>query len=202
VEVAIFARHGESEFSARRLVSGDPALPGGGLTDEGREQARELGRRLAAEPIDLSVVTEFLRTQETAELALAGRDVPRLVVPELNDIRVGDYEGRSLDEYRAWVRGNGPTDDCPGGGESRAAVAARYVRGLRLLLDRPEPRVLVVAHSLPIRYVLLAANGGAPTPVLELVEYAVPHRLEREDVALAAERLGAWCANPVFAAAE
>ncbi|HEV2815597.1 MAG TPA: pitrilysin family protein, partial [Allosphingosinicella sp.] len=35
-------------------------------------EARALAERLAAEPVDLAVVTEFGRTRETAELALAG----------------------------------------------------------------------------------------------------------------------------------
>jgi broad specificity phosphatase PhoE len=200
MHLAIFVRHGESTFSVRGLVSGDPTRPGGELTATGRRQARELGQRLAAEKIDLCVVTEFRRTRETADLALAGREVPRLVVPELNDIRAGDYEGRGFAEYRTWVGGHGPLDECPGGGESRAVAAARYVRGLRVLLGRPEARLLIVAHSLPIRYVLLAAGGGAPTAVLQQVEYAVPHRLERGALAQAADLLEAWCANPVFAA--
>jgi 2,3-bisphosphoglycerate-dependent phosphoglycerate mutase len=199
MERAILARHGESEFSARRLVSGDPTLPGGGLTEAGREQARELGRLLADEPIDLCVTSEFRRTQETADLALAGRDVPRLVLADLNDIRVGEYEGRSFDDYRAWVRAHGPADGCPGGGESRAAVAERYAGALRVVLDRPEDTILVVAHSLPIRYVLLAVADRDPTAVVDLVEYALPHRLAREDVERAATRLEAWCASPVFA---
>lgn len=199
MERVILARHGESEFSVRRLVSGDPTLSGGGLTEAGREQARDLGRLLAGEHIDLCVTSEFRRTQETADLALAGRDVPRLALRDLNDIQVGEYEGRTLDEYRAWVRAHGPSDPSPGGGESRAAVAARYARALRTLLERSEPTILVVAHSLPIRYVLLAASERDPTAVVDLVEYAVPHSFSREDIERVVARLEAWCASPVFA---
>ena len=45
----------------------------------GIEQARRLRELLAGEEIELGVATELRRTQETLELALDGRDVPRIV---------------------------------------------------------------------------------------------------------------------------
>ena len=197
MESVVLARHGESAFSARGAVNGDPgvACP---LTDRGREQARRLGRRLTGEPFDLCVTSEFERTHETARLALAGRDVPILVVPELNDMRVGSFEGGGLAEYRAWAHEHGPLDEPPGGGESRAAVVRRFADGFRIVLARPEPRILVVLHSLPIAYVLKAAAGGDPTAFMDAVEYAEVHRLTRAELEAAVERLTTWSAAPVF----
>ena len=108
------ARHGESEFSARQLVNGDPGISCP-LTETGRTQARALGEALAQEGIDLCAVTEFERVRETAELALAGREVPFLVVPELNDPRYGEFEGGPLDAYREWIWAQGPLEAPPGG---------------------------------------------------------------------------------------
>src|SRR5919202_2472513 len=112
----ILARHGVSEYSLRGIVNGDPAVAVA-LTETGREQARRLGELLADEPIELCVTSEFVRVRETADLALAGRDVPRLVVPELNDVRYGEFEGRPFEDYLVWARAYPPTDACPGGGE-------------------------------------------------------------------------------------
>jgi broad specificity phosphatase PhoE len=198
VETLFLARHGESRFSVRALVNGDPRACEG-LTDAGREQARALGRGLASTPLDLCVHTEFARTRETADLALAGREVPRLVVPELNDIRVGGYEGRTLDEYRTWAWAADADAAGPGGAESRAAVARRYADGFRAVLARPEASVLVVAHALPIRYVLDAAAGRGPARRVAAVGYARPQRLSADELAAAVERLEAWCAAPAFA---
>ena len=198
MKTAIFARHGESEFSVRGDVNGDPTVACA-LTATGKEQARRLGEEIAAEPIELCVVTEFGRTRETADIALRGRDdVPRLVVPELNDIRFGEFEGKPLDVYRAWAGANLPTTDAPGGGESRAATVLRYVRGYRSLLERPGETILVVAHGLPIRYALSALRGEYPAPIVEQVAYAVPYRFDAGELRLAAERLEAWAANPVW----
>ena len=195
MDTAILGRHGESEFSVRSAMNGDPgvACP---LTDDGVEQARRLGEALRSTEVDLCVVTEFARTRDTADLALAGREVPRLVVPELNDIRAGDFEGGPLETYRAWARERSPVDVPPGGGESRAGAAERYARGFRVVLARREETVLVVAHSLPIRYVLLASEGGTPGPFAEAVGYATPHRLQRNELESAVARLEAWASEP------
>jgi broad specificity phosphatase PhoE len=196
VRTLLVARHGESEFSLNQLVNGDPgvACP---LTPAGREQARALGVALAEEPIDLCVVTEFERVRETAEVALAGRDVPFLVAPELNDPRYGEFEGGSLDAYRRWVWERGPLE-APEGGEHRGEIAARYAVGFRQLLERPEETILLVAHSLPIRYVLDAGGGLSPRAKVALVEYAKPARLTREELERAIEVLEEWAGAPSF----
>lgn len=192
----IAARHGESELSAKQLVNGDPgvACP---LTEAGRVQARSLGTALAGKSIDLCAVTEFERVRETAELALAGRDVPFLVVPELNDPRYGEFEGGPLDGYREWVWGKGPLD-APVGGEHRGEIAARYAAGCRTLLGRPEATVLLVAHSLTIAYLRDAAAGTAPRSRTDLVEYAQALTLGVAELERAVDVLEAWAAAPVF----
>jgi 2,3-bisphosphoglycerate-dependent phosphoglycerate mutase len=196
VEKALLARHAESEFSVRGLTNGDPEIEVA-LTKQGREQARRLGEQLAATEIDLCAVSEFERAAETADLALAGRDVPRLVLPELNDIRFGEYEGRLLADYRAWARAHGPEDEVPGG-ESRAESVRRYVAGFRTIDDRPERTILVVAHSLPIRYVLNAAAGGLPQPAMQPVPYAEAFPLTTAELAQAVERLETWSLAPAW----
>jgi len=159
-------------------VNGDPGVrcP---LTAVGREQARGLAEALRDERVDLCAVTDFERVQE------------------LNDPRVGPFEGKALDEYRRWAWGRGPTE-APEGGEARAALAERYARGLRLLLDRPEDAILCVAHSLPIRYALEGAQGRHPEARAEPVSYATPFRLGRDEVERAAAVLEAWARAPAF----
>jgi 2,3-bisphosphoglycerate-dependent phosphoglycerate mutase len=160
-------------------------------------QARALGEALAGEPVDLCAVTEFERVRETAELALEGRDVPFLVVPELNDPRVGEFEGRPTVEYGEWIWPRGPFD-APPGGEHRAELAARYARGLRLLLERPEETILHVGHAHPLAYVRDALVGRAPSSRIEAPAYAEVLRLSRDELAAVVELLEAWAAAPAF----
>jgi broad specificity phosphatase PhoE len=193
-------------FLARHALAGSNrdglaacTAPGLGLTPEGVEQARRLGELLAGEEIELGVATEHLRTQETLELALAGRDVPTIVLPELNEIHFGSFDGGLLVDYRAWAGAEPPSLRAPGGGESRADAAARYARGLTIVLDRPEGAALVVGHALAVRYVLDAAEGLVPAALMASpVEHALPHRLDVAELGRAAELLEEWSRAPVF----
>ena len=191
MERAILARHGESAFSARRLVNGDLSVSCP-LTERGEEEARALGRALAGVRLDLCVTSELERTRRTAEIALAGRSVPRLVLPELNDPRYGEFEGGPLDEYREWAWSHGSAD-APPGGESRQALVERYARGYRIVLERPEATVLVVGHALPIAYAL-----DEPTPRMRMVDHASAHELPADELRAAVERLEAWLAAPTW----
>jgi len=197
MDEVILARHGESELSVVGTINGDPGVACA-LTATGEEQARRLGERLAGVEIDLCATSEFERAQQTADLALAGRDLPRLVLPEFNDVRFGGFEGKLLAEYRAWAAQNEPTTEAPGGGESRSGTVARYVRAYRTILDRPEEKIFVVAHGLPIRYVLNALEETDPAPLVEQVAYAEPYTLQRRELELAVERLERWAAAPAW----
>jgi probable phosphoglycerate mutase len=197
VRRAILARHGESERSVVGRTNGDPRTACA-LTETGREEARALGRALASDEIDLCVTSEFERVRETADLALEGREAPRLVLPELNDIRFGEFEGRPLTDYRAWAHAHGPEEPAPGGGDSRAETVGRYVRAYRTILARPEETVLVVAHGLPVRYVLDAVEGRNPAAAIAQVPYAEPFRLEAGELTAAVDILEAWVANPAW----
>ncbi len=127
MERLFLARHAESESGVLGRVNGDLRFPSR-LTEEGRAQARTLGRSLAGEEIDLCATSEFPRTIETADLALEGRSVPRLVVPDLNEIGFGAFEGGPLADYRVWAFAHGSAEDGPGGAESRLGTARRFAR--------------------------------------------------------------------------
>ena len=197
MDEVILARHGESQFSVLGTVNGDPAVACA-LTEAGEEQARRLGDVLAGVELDLCVTSEFERTRQTADLALAGRDLPRLVLPGLNDVRFGSFEGGTLADYREWAAANEPTVEAPGGGESRSGTVARYVNAYRTILARPERTVLVVAHGLPIRYVLNALDEVDPAPLVEQVAYAEPYRLAAAELEEAVERLDRWAKTPAW----
>jgi broad specificity phosphatase PhoE len=197
VERALFVRHGESEYSVDLRLNGDTGVEVG-LTRRGMDEARVLAERLADESIDLCVTSEFGRTRETADLALAGRSVPRLVVAELNDPCYGPYEGATLEEYRVWAD-SAPSDARPSAdGESRLEIVARYARALRIVLTRPERRILVVTHSLPVAYALATRDGDLPKPRVPLVAHASVHPFTAAELGRAADALEAWVADPTW----
>lgn len=192
----ILSRHAESECSARGIVNGDPANVDCPLSERGEEEARALGRALAGREIDLYATSEFARTRQTARIALAGRELPWLELAELNDIRVGAFEGGALDLYTAWAHENAPDERPPGGGESRAEAAARYVRGFRIVLARPERTILVVTHGLAVSYLREAIAGSEPRARHIPVPYARPFEYSEEELSQALDRLETWLRTP------
>ena len=154
----VIVRHAESTLNLERRVNGDPTVEVA-LTEHGREEASQLGVQLANLPLELCVHTRFERTLETARIALGAREVPLVCEPLLDDIYVGELEGASIDDYRAWKRAHRRSDPFPGG-ESLDDAARRYARGFRELVARPEQRMLVVCHEIALRYLLNAAAGS------------------------------------------
>jgi broad specificity phosphatase PhoE len=198
VERLILARHGESEYSSRGLLNGDPSRAVG-LTGRGEEQARTLGRELAEVPLDLAVHTGFPRTLATLQIVLAGREVPVLEELRLADPRAGSFEGLTLDEYRAWAWHAGSGEEAPGGGESRLALVQRYVDAYRSLLARQERTILAVVHALPIAYLVLARDREPPRPRVGLrVEHARPYAFTRDELERSLAVLEAWRASPTW----
>lgn len=197
METVFLARHGVATSNRDGLAA--CTAPGDGLTPEGVEQAKKLGELLADEELDLGVATDHRRTQETLEHALAGRHVPRIAIPALNEIHFGSFDGGRLLAYRAWAGAEPPTLEAPGGGESRAQAAARFALGLRALLDRTEQRALVIGHALAIRYILDAVEGLVPAALMASpVEHAIPHRLSANQIAAAGALLETWSGAPRF----
>ena len=197
MEQALLVRHAESVFSERGLANGmvDVSCP---LSARGEAQARALAGELADEDIDLCATSELERTRQTADIALADKTVPRIVLPELNDPLYGRYEGGPLESYLVWALANDSAAEPPGGGERRQRLVTRYAIGFRKLLERPERTILIVTHSLPVAYVLMALAEQDPAPRVPLVEYANIHVIARRELEQAVTRLESWCAAPTW----
>jgi ribonuclease H / adenosylcobalamin/alpha-ribazole phosphatase len=195
MERALLVRHGESVFGARGLATAkvDVRCP---LSERGAEQARALAEEISGEEIDLCVTSELERTRQTADIALARRSVRRIVLAELNDPLYGSYEGGPIDAYVAWALANDSVAEPPGGGEGRRMLVARYAAGFRKILDRPERAIFVVAHSLPIAYILMALSGHDPDPRVPLIEYAKTHTVSHGELRRAIGMLETWCEAP------
>jgi broad specificity phosphatase PhoE len=153
-------------------LNGDPSVPGG-LTARGEEQARRLGDALRERRIDLCVTTAFERAIHTADIALAGRDIPRLVMTELDDPPNGVFELRPGEELRAWRSENGPDVVIPGTETTEREGVERMRTGFFVLAARPEGTILAVLHGWFVTWVLTSA-GVDPADALE---QAIPYEL-------------------------
>ena len=68
------------------------------LSDEGREQARLLGMRLAADPISVAFASPMTRTMDTAGLIAAPHGIDVTPVDGLREIAHGRWERKTRAE--------------------------------------------------------------------------------------------------------
>jgi len=184
----VLVRHGQTDYNVLRCVNGDPTKPVH-LTELGRAQARALEPSVSRVAWGSAWHTRFPRTLETLDLLTPDGLPARHVIPELDDIDVGELEGRSIDAWRAWRRGRG-LEDAPLGGESRLNVLRRYARGFERLGREAALPAIVVCHDQAIRYLENVLAGDDPLfgPVQEIPN-ATPYAYAAGDMALGAERL-------------
>jgi broad specificity phosphatase PhoE len=175
----IMVRHGESTGNVARAVAlrddlEDMDLPGGEagipLSDNGRTQAKTLGRWLAELPVPerptIVLSSPYVRALETARIALESIDVAEIHLDErLRDRELGALYGLThrgviarFPEEAARQERDGKFYYRPPGGESWTDVALR-LRGVLADLDREHAgeRVLVFTHDVIIvlaRYIL------------------------------------------------
>lgn len=148
-------RHGESEA----VVPGAtiPDLDGHddpALAPQGREQALRVADRLQGQQIDAIYVTSLRRTQQTAAPLAQRIGVTPVIVPELREVFLGEWEGG---RFRQHVAHGDPLAqrmfaeqrwDVIPGAESTEAFGARLREGIGRIVDaHPDQRVVVVVHG-------------------------------------------------------
>lgn len=186
VRLFVFARHAESTANAEHVLSSDPSRPVA-LTPRGQAEARVLGMQLANVRVDLAVATRLLRTQQTIDIALQGRQVPVLIEPDFDELRSGDLDGGPIEAYRSWRNQHRLGDPLPHG-ESPADALRRYANALWRLLARTETVTLAVIHELGLRYIATAAAGLSRAPDMAFAN-AVPFLFDEHAVRRAAASL-------------
>jgi len=83
-------RHGRTDWNDRKRLQGQTDIP---LNETGRVMAREAAARCADIPFDICFSSPLSRAKETAEILLAGRDVPIYCDERLKEMAFGEYEG-------------------------------------------------------------------------------------------------------------
>lgn len=146
----ILVRHGESEGNRDRIFTTSPSI---GLTDVGREQARDAAARIARSFAPRLIVSSpYTRARQTAEIIASNFDLPIVVEPDLHERRFGDLRGKPYDaaetapvfDAAAYWHWRPPGED----GESLEDVRMRVGPVLeRLAAANPYDELIVVSHG-------------------------------------------------------
>lgn len=159
----ILIRHGETEWNKNLRFQGHRDIP---LSEEGREQARKIARRLSTEKVDAAYASDLSRALETAEIIAEYHNLEVKVIPDLKEMNFGQWEGLTHGEIDSqfpesmatWLKD--PLKSKIPGGESMNDVALRCQTGMSgILADNPYKNALVVAHGGIIRIIIAQALG-------------------------------------------
>jgi len=82
-----FIRHGQTPDNAIRKWGSNPMTP---LNDRGREEADEIYKVFKNTPIAVAFRSATVRTLETSEKVLEGRNIVAIETPKLDEMRVGE----------------------------------------------------------------------------------------------------------------
>lgn len=149
-------RHGETPLTPERRFSGS----GGsnpGLTEKGREQARAVGRELAARKPEVLLVSPMQRTRDTAKEIRKFVDLEPNFDEDWIEASFGKWDGLTPteveeqfpEEFKAWVSDAWYPQ---GGGEPYAAVAERAGISLnKVAALYPGQVVAIVTHNVVVK---------------------------------------------------
>ncbi len=95
------ARHGETEFNLKGILQGHVDSP---LTERGKEQARQLGEKLADIKFDLVFTSDLFRAQHTAEIALVDTQLTVNTTNLLRELTFGRFDNQPVEVYKQTLR--------------------------------------------------------------------------------------------------
>jgi broad specificity phosphatase PhoE len=159
-------RHGSTVLSVEDRFAG---RTNAALSDQGREQAQSLAKRLAKESLSAFYASPLDRTMETASMLANPHQKPVQSDPAFREIDHGVWEGLTRHEaetkfgemYARWEAD--PFNYAPDGGESGLSVTARAMPALLSLVEKHAGETIcVISHKATIRLLLSAVLGFDP----------------------------------------
>jgi broad specificity phosphatase PhoE len=145
-------RHGETSWNVARKLQGHQ---GADLDEKGVQLAEITARGMKDIPFELCFTSPLPRARHTAEIILAGRDVPVIEEPRIMEIGFGEWEGLCCAPGRSEIPGDGfekfhraPFEyTAPPGGESIRDVCRRTKEFFQELIHDPEYQDMTILIS-------------------------------------------------------
>ncbi|HEX5688602.1 MAG TPA: histidine phosphatase family protein, partial [Roseiflexaceae bacterium] len=143
-------RHGETDWNATLKYQGHADIP---LNQQGREQARKVGARLARYGATALYTSDILRAAQTAAIVGETTGLQAQPMTNLREIDVGQWEGLTPEElYRRFPEHMAAFDRDPArtvrlGGESYAQLQERSLVALNEIHAKHPGDAVVLAVS-------------------------------------------------------
>lgn len=160
--IVLLLRHGENEWVKEHRLAG--WTPGVHLNDNGHGQARAAAERTAALPVKAIYTSPLVRCVETARYVAEQHDLPLVELPEIGEVKYGEWEGQPIKELakeKAWhAVQHFPSRFAFPGGESLRNVQRRAVDQIEALAAQHADETIVVASHADVIKLVLAFYLG------------------------------------------
>ena len=184
-------RHGETVDNALQIMQGQTQ---GELNEQGREQARQVAQRLAAQPVDVFISSDLHRAIQTAEIIAAPHGMPVKQTPLLRERDWGSFTGRFIPDLKGEVW----PDDI----ESEPALLQRASDFLQYVTTTyPGKRVVAVGHGI-VNKAILAVYAGCTMREVQRMLNAEVRILTTSSERAAASAASAMAATTAAASAK
>jgi probable phosphoglycerate mutase len=169
-------RHGQTELNRLGIIQGRGV--DSDLNDEGRKQARLFFEAYKSVPFDKIYISGLKRTQQSIQQFI-DLGIPFEKLSGLDELGWGVHEGQApsaenkaafMQIMRNWL--DGKLDEKFEGGESPNEVKARQQEALKVIMNRPnEKKVLICMHGRALRLLLCQLTDK---PLTEMEKF--PHQ--------------------------
>ncbi|WNQ08818.1 histidine phosphatase family protein [Paenibacillus aurantius] len=139
----VWIRHGRTDWNSERRAQGQSDIP---LNEQGRQQARALALRMAAEGVDFIYSSDLSRAKETAAILAGALGLEVQTDSRLREMHKGETEGTTLEErIKRWGAG---WESQPLGIENDHSVTNRGLAFVNEMVRTfPDKRIAVVSHG-------------------------------------------------------
>ncbi|MEK7664043.1 MAG: histidine phosphatase family protein [Patescibacteria group bacterium] len=144
-------RHGEAISNAKQIVSSWPEKFHNPLTKNGVSQIKKAAKKLKKRHIDLMIVSDLLRTKQTAEILSKSLKIGPKFDKRLREVNFGNMNGKSAEEllYMGFRK-----DKVNKGGEKSESYGDVLKRVLNFFTEVNRryqgKNILIVSHQCPL----------------------------------------------------
>lgn len=157
-------RHGQTDWNKERKLQGRTDIP---LNENGKAVAELTRDGFKEIPFDMAFTSPLKRARETAEIILAGRNIPILDEERVIEVNFGEYEGCDFDLPDEYIQNFFSAPEkyySIRGTESMESIFERMNSFLQDLYQNPELQdktILISTHGAALSGLLTVIKGNS-----------------------------------------
>ena len=143
-------RHGEIDYGSEKRYIGITDLS---LSNTGIGQVTRLREYFSGIEIEKAFTSPLKRCMQTAEIIFAGCNTNRIVLDELKEINLGEWENQTIDYIKDHFhemydkRGSNMDVFIPPGGESFELLQIKAMKAFEYIIKNTRGNTLIVSHA-------------------------------------------------------